>query len=154
MFGPTNFDEVFVQATYIEAGKTWVGVSGESSSMKEDKRKWIGMKENSVARKEENPSCKHCKKEGHDEDHCWKLHPEKRPKWFKENKGRQTIATTTRATDLGSDLGDESKVSLVGLRGKIGDGFDSRSKLFHIRVIMRKIPLISEELVKQLGLNT
>jgi hypothetical protein len=38
MFGPTNLDEVSVQATYIEAGKA--GVSGESSSSrKEDKRK-------------------------------------------------------------------------------------------------------------------
>jgi hypothetical protein len=41
MFGPTNLDEVSVQATYIEAGKA--GVSGESSSSrKEDKRKWHG----------------------------------------------------------------------------------------------------------------
>jgi hypothetical protein len=52
------------------------------------------------------------------------------------------------------------------LTGKIGDGFDSRSKLFHIRVIMKhtKIDtlkdsvsqsnLISEKLVKKLGLNT
>jgi hypothetical protein len=166
MFGPTNIDEVYVQATYIEAGKIGVGVSLESSSRKEDKRKWNGKKANSMARKEEKPSCKHCKKEGRDEDHCWKLHPEKRPKWFKERKGRQTVAATTRPTDLGSDSGDESKVSLVGLTGKIGDGFDSRSKLFHIRVIMRHTKvdtlidsgsqsnLISEELVKQLGLNT
>jgi hypothetical protein len=29
MFGPTNLDEFSVQATYIEAGKTRVGVSGE-----------------------------------------------------------------------------------------------------------------------------
>jgi hypothetical protein len=94
------------------------------------------------------------------------LHPEKRPKWFKERKGRQTVATATQPTDFGSDSGDESKVSLVGLRGKIGDGFDDRSKLFHLRVIMRHTKvdtlidsgsqsnLISEELVKQLGLNT
>ena len=34
MFGPTNLDEVFVQETYIEAGKTGVGVSGESSFRK------------------------------------------------------------------------------------------------------------------------
>ena len=37
MFGPTNLDEVSVQATYIEVGKA--DVSGESSSRKEDKRK-------------------------------------------------------------------------------------------------------------------
>jgi hypothetical protein len=166
MFGPTNLDEVYVQETYIEAGKTRVGVSGESSSRKEDKRKRNGKKENSVARKEEKPSCKHCKKEGHDEDRCWKLHPEKRRKWFKENKGRQTVAAATRPTNLGSDSSDESKVSLVGMTCKIGDGFDARSKLFHIIVIMRHTKvdtfidsgsqsnLISEELVKQLGLNT
>jgi hypothetical protein len=36
MFGRTNLDEVSVQATYIEAGKKGVGVSGESFSRKED----------------------------------------------------------------------------------------------------------------------
>jgi hypothetical protein len=121
MFGPTNLDEVYAQVTYIEAGKTGVGLSGESSSRKEDKRKWNGKKENLVARKEEKPSCKHCEKEGHDEDHCWQLKIEKRPKWFKENKGRQIAATTTRPIDLGSDSGDESKVSLIGMIGKIGE---------------------------------
>jgi hypothetical protein len=165
MFGPTNLDEVCVQATYIEAGKIGVGVSGESSSRKEDKRKCHGKKSNAVTRKEERPSCKHCNKEGHDEDCCWQLHPKKRPKWFKEKKGRQTIAAKTRPIDLGSDLGDESKVSLVGMTGKIGEGIDYRSNLFHIRVIMRHTKvdtlidngsqsnLISEELVKQLGLQ-
>jgi hypothetical protein len=69
MFGPTNLDEVSVQATYIEAGR--VGVSRESSSRKGDKRKWHVKNSNVVARKEENPSCKHCKKEGRDEDKCW-----------------------------------------------------------------------------------
>jgi hypothetical protein len=66
---------------------------------------------------------------------------------------------------LGSDLGDESKVSLVGMTGRIGEGIDCRSNLFHIRVIMRhtkvdtlidsgsQANLISEELVKQLGLK-
>jgi hypothetical protein len=59
-----------------------------------------------MAIKDENPSCKHCKKEGHDEDRCWKVHPEKRLKWFKKKKGRQTVAATTLPTDLGSDSGD------------------------------------------------
>jgi hypothetical protein len=108
MFGPTNLDEVSVQATYIKAGKE--GVSGESSSSrKEDKRKWHEKNSNAVMRKKGKTSCKHCKKEGHDEDRCWQLHPEKRPKWFKEKKGMQIVAVTTRPIDLGSDLGDESK---------------------------------------------
>jgi hypothetical protein len=65
-----------------------------------------------------------------------------------------------------SDLGDETKITTVGLSGKIGDGYDSRSKLFHIRVIMKhnkidtlldsgsQANLILEEVVKQLGLTT
>jgi hypothetical protein len=65
------------------------------------------------------------------------LNPEKRPKWFKERKGRQTVAAITWPTDLGSDSDDEFKITTVGLTGKIGDGYDSRSKLFHIRVIMK-----------------
>jgi hypothetical protein len=48
-----------------------------------------------VARKEVKPSCKNCKKEGHDEDLFWQLHPEKRPKWFKEKKGKKAVATET-----------------------------------------------------------
>ena len=134
MFVPTKLDEVFVQETYIEAGKA--GVSGESSSRKEDKRKWHGKNSNVVARKEQKPSFKHCKKEGHDEEICWQLHLEKRPKWFKEKKGTQTVATTSKPIDLGSDSGDESKISLVGMTGKFGEEIDCRSKLFHIRVIM------------------
>jgi hypothetical protein len=67
---------------------------------------------------------------------------------------------------LGSDSSDESKIIAVDLTGKIGDGFDSICKLFHIRVIMRhtkvdtlidsgyQSKLISKEVVKQLGLNT
>jgi hypothetical protein len=93
------------------------------------------------------------------------LHPEKKQKWFKERKGRQKVAATTHLTDLGSDSGYETKITVVYLSGKIGDGYDSRSKLFHIKVIMKhtKIDtlldsvsqdnLISEEVVKQLGLK-
>jgi hypothetical protein len=103
MFGPTNLDEVSVQTTYIEAGKTRVGVSGESSSRKEDKIKGNGNKANSTTVKEEKLSSKHIKKKGHDDEHCWKLHSEKRPKWFKERKGRQTVAIATRPTYLGYD---------------------------------------------------
>jgi hypothetical protein len=94
------------------------------------------------------------------------LHLEKRPKWFKERKGRQNVATSIRPTYLGYDSGDESKITTIGFSGKIGDGYDSRSKLFHIRVVMKhtkidafidsgsEYNLISEEVIKKLGLNT
>jgi hypothetical protein len=167
MFGPTNLDEVSVQAMYIEARKE--GVLGESSFLrKEDKRErhGNGKNVNAVSKKEGKPSCKHCKKEGHDEDRCWQLHPEKKPKWFKEKKGMQTMATTSKPIDLGSDSGDESNISLAGMTSKNGEEINCRSKLFHIRVIMRhtnidtlidsgsQSNLILEELVKKLGLKT
>jgi hypothetical protein len=78
----------------------------------------------------------------------------------------QTVAATTRPTDLGLDSGDESKISMVGMTGKIGEGIDCISNLFHIRTIMRhpkidilidsgsQANIISEELVMQLGLKT
>ena len=62
MFGPTNLDEIYVKATYIEAGKIGVGVSWESFFRKEDKRKGNGKKANIVTRKEQKLSCKHFKK--------------------------------------------------------------------------------------------
>jgi hypothetical protein len=94
------------------------------------------------------------------------LQPEKRPKWFKERKQRQIVATSTRPTHLGYDSGNESEITTVGLTGKIGDGFDSTCKLFHVRFIMKhtKIDtlidsgyqsnLILEEVVKKLRLET
>jgi hypothetical protein len=95
MFGPNNLDEVSVQATYIETKKIGVSISRESSSKKYGKGEGNGKKANSVTVKEENLSCKHCKKEGNNGEHCWKLHLEKRPKWFKERKGRKKFATAT-----------------------------------------------------------
>jgi len=114
MFGPNNIDEVYVQATYIETRKIGVSVLGESSSKKEGKGKGNGNKANSTTVKEDNLSCKRCKKEGHDDEHFWKFHPDKRPKWFKE---RKTFVVVALPTDLGSDSGDETKVTVVGLSG-------------------------------------
>jgi hypothetical protein len=67
---------------------------------------------------------------------------------------------------LRSDLGDESKITTIGLTCKIEDAIDSRRKLFHIMFIMKhtkidtlidsgyQYNLISEEVVNKLGLNT
>jgi hypothetical protein len=84
----------------------------------------------------------------------------------KRGKGGKKLQQQHGQQTWGDHSGDESNITTVGLTGKIGDGFDSRSKLFHIRVIMKhtKIDtlidsgsqsnLISEEVVKKLGLNT
>jgi hypothetical protein len=46
----------------------------ESTSRKESKGK--GKDKQTTTMKKEKLSCKNCKKEGNDDEHCWKLHPE------------------------------------------------------------------------------
>jgi hypothetical protein len=130
---------------------------------------------------DERPTCLHCQKQGHEEAKCWKLHPEMKPKCFKDRKGKKT--TMVIIEDLGSDSKDETKITIVGVKGKsivdndskIGSSrastskYDDNSKdrkrnaLFHIRVSTKQkkvdtlidsgsqANLISED--KQLGLT-
>jgi hypothetical protein len=82
------------------------------------KRKFKGNGKNnaSVKKEGEKLTCKHCSKDRHDEDHCWKLYPKKRPKKF-NNIGKPKTATTTQH-DLGSNLGDETKITTMGYQYK------------------------------------
>jgi hypothetical protein len=166
MFGPTNLDEVYVQATYIEAGKTGVGVSGESSSRKEDKRKWNERNQIQWQERKRSSLANIARNRSMMMTIVGNCIPRRDRSGSKRGKGGKQLQQQHRPTDLGSDSGDESKITSVGLTGKIGDGYDSRSKFFHIRVIMKHTKvdtlidnrsqsnLISEEEVKQLGLNT
>ena len=91
-----------------------------------------------------NLHCKHCDTDGHDEESCWKLHPEQRPKHYRSKNKKKTIATAQR--DLGSDSGDETMITVVGMQGNKTPNTSSnsthvskendkrRSELFHIRV--------------------
>ena len=129
-------------------------------------------------------SCSHCRKKGHADAKCWILHPELKLEWFKVPKGKKNA--TVIVQDLGLDSDDETKVTIVGLKGKTLVGNDSsiaslcastskkhvdledakRNELFHIRVISKQtkidtfidsrsqVNLISEEIVKELGLET
>jgi hypothetical protein len=116
------------------------------------KRKFKGNGKKNVAIKKEGEkfTCKHCSKDGHDEDHCWKLHPERRHKKF-GNKGKpKTVATIQH--DLCSNSGDETKITAMGYQGKgsIASTISSsnnnlnetrqekeRIELFHIRVVSK-----------------
>jgi hypothetical protein len=137
-------------------------------------------KNNAVVKKEgEKFTCKHYSKHGHDEDHCWKLHPERRPKKF-GNKGKSKTAAT-RQHDLGFDSGDETKITAMGYQGNgsiastssssnnnlnVTQQEKERIELFHIRVVSKhtkidtlfdtgsQANLISEETVKKLKLET
>jgi hypothetical protein len=91
------------------------------------------------------------------------------------NKGKLKMTATTQI-DLGSDSGDETKVTVTEIKGKNSEASTSssvqslkvdeikRRKLFHIRVISKhtkidtlfdrgsQVNLISETTIKKLGL--
>jgi len=116
MFNPKNLDEVCVQAMHLESRGKSIQEEGSKRNPlkgkeKEKGGKWKGNKNASVKKEGEKITCKHCSKEGHDEGHCWKLHPKFRPKKQNNNGKQKTIATTQH--DLGSDSGDETKISAM-----------------------------------------
>jgi len=182
MFNPTSIDEVSVQVTHLEARGKNVnlevgGSSKRTTSKNKEKRmqKWKERKENAVQK--DKPSCTRCKKGGHDDEHCWSLHPELKSKEF-DGKKKKTIAAIQK--DLGLDLGDETTSTTTCIKGKNSEASTSNSaqsidneengrkrhELFHIRVISKhqiidtlfdsgsQVNLISEAIVKKFGLLT
>eukprot|EP00253_Pinus_taeda_P026466 PITA_26466 len=182
MFNPTRLDDVSVQATHLKArGKNVTPDVGKSSKSFENKNKgkkklkWKERKTNTI--KKDKPSCTHCKKEGHDEAHCWSLHLELKPKKF-GGKEQKNVAAIQK--DLGSNSGDETTVTTIGIKGKYFEASTSNSshsianesnerkinEPFHIRVISKhtkidtlfdsglQVNLISETIVNKLGLET
>ena len=97
MFNPTSIDEVSVQATHLEArgnnGNPEVGGPSQPTVIKSKEKieqKWKARKANTAQKAK--ASCTHCKKEGHDDENCWIMHPELRPK-KSEGKKKNTVAT-------------------------------------------------------------
>eukprot|EP00253_Pinus_taeda_P032319 PITA_32319 len=181
-FNHTSIDEVSLQATHLEAkgknGNPEVGgPSQPTASKRKEKRKqeWKARKANTAQKSKS--SCTHCKKDGHDDEHCWILHPELRPKKF-EGKKKKIVAVIQK--DLGSNSGDETTIATTGIKGKNFEASTSNSaqsindeekerkrhELFHIRVISKyqkidtlfdsgsQVNLISEAIVKKLGVAT
>ena len=97
LFNPSNLDDVCVKATHLEAKGKKSQEEGSKkpfkSKGKEEGFKGKGKKNASIKKEGEKLTCKNCFKEGHDESHCWKLHPEMKPKKFK-NRGKQNTTTT------------------------------------------------------------
>jgi hypothetical protein len=184
MFNLTSIDEFCVHATHLEArGRNEPQEGSKKPFVKGDKGKnkfkGNGRKNASVKKEGEKLSCKQCSKDGHDEDHCWKIHPEMRPKNFSHKGKPKTIATTQH--DLGFDSSDETKVTTMGFEGKdsiASTSYSSSSSLnetqhekqridlFHIRVISKhtrintlfdtrsQTNLISEDTIKKLKFET
>jgi hypothetical protein len=79
-FNPTSLDEVCVQFTHLENRGKHVqeDPSKKPPNFPHKQFKKFKRKDKNTAtvkREEINPSCTHCKKNGHDDEHCWKLHP-------------------------------------------------------------------------------
>ena len=83
---------------------------------KEKGGKWKGKKNSSIKKEGEKTTCKYCSKEGHDEAHCWKLHPKLRPK-KPNNKGIQNMIATTQH-DIRSNSGDKTEILAMVNKGK------------------------------------
>jgi hypothetical protein len=113
MLNPSNFDEACVQSIHIESSRGDVGGSVSTDTWQ---RKDAGkMKEKKIATtRKEKPTCKHCKKVGHDEDRCWILHPNLKPKKF-VNHGRKNTTATTVQVDHGLDSDDDTQVVAMGI---------------------------------------
>jgi hypothetical protein len=186
MFNPSNLDEVCVQATHSEErgrNDTHEGFKKTYNHGDKGKNKFKGNgRNNDVVKKEgEKFTCKHCSKDGHDEDHYWKLHPERRPKKFGNNNKGKSKTVVTVLQDLGSDSSDEMKITTMGYQGNnyvastssssnanvnVTQQEKTRIELFHIRVVSKhtkidtlfdsgsQANLISEETVKKLKLET
>jgi len=77
MFNPTNIDEVSVQATHLDASKGKHAIEDKKPHKfeKKPKGKWKSKKSTIVKKAEEKPTCSHCKRKGHEEAQCWKIHP-------------------------------------------------------------------------------
>ena len=79
MLNPMNLDEVCVHATHLEArGKNvpQEGSKKDFSNENKGKEKFKGKgKKNAPVKKEgQKLTCKHCSKDGYDEDRCWKVY--------------------------------------------------------------------------------
>jgi hypothetical protein len=169
-----------VQAIHLESRGNNVHEDHTKNPSKFQNNKFKGKgngKKTTTTKKEEGKSSFiHCKKDGHDDEHCWKLHPKLRPNKF-GGKGKPKIVSTVQQ-DLGFDSSDEMKITTVGVQGKVSSHASSsstilsseiekkRSELFHIRVVAKhtkvdtlfdlgsQVNLILEVIVKKLGLET
>eukprot|EP00253_Pinus_taeda_P023022 PITA_23022 len=182
MFNPTSIDEVSIQATHLEArGKNVnpeVGGSSKpiaSKNKEKRKQKWKERKTNTVQKTKSSRT--HCKKDGHDDEHCWILHMELKPK---KCDGKKKNIVPAIQKDLRSELGDETTIVATGIKGKNSKASNSNStqstdneenkrkrhEIFHIQVVSKhqktdtlldtgsQVNLISEAIVKKLGLLT
>lgn len=158
LFEPTTIHSASIKVIHIGSrGKNERDDQSKKPLFKppngKSKEKWKGKENKTATTKEGEWSyCNHYKKEGHDDDHCWKQHLEKCPKKY-GGKGKQKTVVMMQH-DLGSDLGDEALITTTGTKGTLTPHVNSEShegtsslneslpndqkriELFHIKVIV------------------
>ena len=75
-----------------------------------------GRKLEKTKKEGERPTCTHFQSIGHEDSKCWKPHPKRKPKKFLKKKG-EVKANVVVHQDLGSNFGDENKITSMGLTG-------------------------------------
>jgi len=71
----------------LRQGKNTSKEGSKNLFMGKEKEKGFKGKKNASIKNGEKTICKHCSKEGHNDAHCWKLHPKMKPK--KNNNKRK-----------------------------------------------------------------
>jgi hypothetical protein len=79
LFNPTNLDEVCVQETHLErrGNNVQEDHTNKPAKFQNNKFKGKGKRKNTttITKEEGKISCPHWKKHGHNDEHCWKIHP-------------------------------------------------------------------------------
>lgn len=95
IFNPNNLNDVCVQVTHLEGrGENTLEESSKNpfkGKGKEKDFKGKAKKNASIKKEGEKITCKHCSREGHDESHYQKLHPEMKPKRNNKKENRRQM---------------------------------------------------------------
>jgi hypothetical protein len=121
LFNSTGLDEACVQATHLDKRGKHVQEypTKKPSNLSQNTFKKFKRKEKKtviVMREGGKTSFTHCKKGGHDEEHCWKLHPKKKQKQFSGKGKTKTVVIVQK--DIGSNSEDEGNITTTGAQGK------------------------------------
>ena len=123
LFDPTTIHVASLKAIHLESrGNNDKQDQPKKSSIKPHNGKFKGKgkgkdKKATTTKKEEwlTPSCTHCKKEYHDDEHRWNLYL--KPKRF-GGKSKQKIVKTVQQ-ELRFISGDETQTTTVSIQGNI-----------------------------------
>ena len=137
LFDVHDLDKVYVQATHLEARD-----KSKDQDLKGKKQvNAITKKDDKKDEKKDKGHCTHCNVDGHTDAKCWKLHPEKAPKWFGKNQEkRNALASKGKEICCIDDASEiDEQMNCMGVKNSYElSEEDKRLELFHIKVQAKK----------------